>query len=271
MAKSKQTEGSFGAPPPGAPHEVAQPISAEAERAMLAAARANEKELAPFNPQPFNPPPIPLSPSVTPVIEMSDTTEELLPSPPGSLILHDEPVGAPPPQKRPAESDTDSPSRGIPRQILDPGKQITGGFGNLGEQQYFPMDGSELKVLVQKLLQDVRDRIENDLRFSIALTYPRVSARVIVEIDGYNMDKGFTVERIGADERTAIEVAKANADKVCFVVQEFRREFDEQNEPENPPDRMRDELGLDKPRKQYIQSGAARILVDKPSDLGGSF
>lgn len=251
MPEKLNPEGHFAPPPPGAPREVAQPLTAETLSDMLARARANERELTPFNPQPAVPMPPP-------------NAEE----PPVQIILTD----ADPKSHQPAASESDSPSRGIPKPIADPGKQITGGFGPSLEAQYFPMDGSELRELALKLMADLANRIDNDLRFHPAIVYPRVRMVVSIAVDGYASDANFTVERTVIHEKTPIEVAQAHDDlEMAFVVREYRREFDEEGNPENPPDRMRDELGLEKPRKQFVQTPTGPMLVDRPGSLGDSF
>lgn len=252
--KPKTPEGTFSAPPPGAPVETAQPLSAEATQAMLRAAQANEQPLPPFNPQPTGP--------VAPPVVAEVVPAPVIVAPAPQLVQQ---------KSRPAESNTDSPSRGIPKPITDPGKTITGGFGNLGEAQYYGIDGNELRELVRALMGEISERIENDLRFSMAIVYPRLIVRARIEVEGYAADAGFQIERIKADERTPIEVAREKADEFCFVISTQRREFDENGEPENPPDRLRDELGLPKPRKQFVQSGAHRMIVDVPADIAESF
>jgi hypothetical protein len=275
MAKDKTPQGTFGAPPPGAPQETAAPLDDRAVQDMIAKAQANERTLAPFAPTP----PAASNTAVTAggaepsQAGLPPVAPPALPSPPAPPTdnggVQPDPLLAV--GKRPAESDTDSPSRGMPRPIADPGKQITGGFGNFGELQYFPMDGSELRELVLMLLDKAAEQIRTDLRFSIAMTYPRVTARVRIEVEGYATDANFAIEKVRADERVPIDVAREYADEVVFILVQERREFDEAGEPENPPDRLRDELGLVKPRKQMVQAGASRIIVDVPSDLGTSF
>lgn len=267
MAKKttpKASEGTFAPPPPGAPQEVTAPLSSEVLSTQLATARQNERTLAPFSPAASTPasPTGAAAPALPPAV------------PPAVTPIAAAPVVPPPVVERkshPAASDTDSPTRGIPRPIADPGKAITGGFGQLSEAQYFPLDGFELKQLVLALMDDMAKRVENDLRFSIAVCYPRVTARVKIEVEGWAEDAGFVIEKVTEHDKTPVEVAAERAESVVFVVSEYRREFDETGEPENPPDRLRDELHLPKPRKQFVQAGAHRMIVDAPSSLDGSF
>lgn len=278
--------GTFQPPPPGAPQEVSAPLSDAAVQQMAALAAEREKVLPPFNPQPSIPPAASPAASAADVGADAPVTADAPPAPAAPPFETEVEFGKSPLQytegvkpdpllavdyKRPAESDTDSPSRGIPRPVADPGKQITGGFGSLGEAQYFALDGTELRAVVEKIAAELIQRLQTDLRFSIAITYPRVSAKLQLVISGYAEDAGFTVEAVASDERTPVEVAKERADQVVFVLEEFRREFDDAGQPENPPDRMRDELGLQKPRKQFIGNGPSRMMVDVPNRIGDAF
>lgn len=165
----------------------------------------------------------------------------------------------------PAASDTDSPSRGIPRaQSDDPGKQVTGGFGDAGAAQYYPLDGSELLQVVWVLMDEVAKRIVNDLRFSVAATYPRVSAKVQVVIEGFTLDEPINIERVDASgSKTPQVIAEKLADEVVFVVKAHRREFDQFGQPETAPNAMRAEIGAEIPRKQFVGSGNNRQVVDR--------
>ncbi len=267
MTDEKPT-GSFGDPPAGAPQEALEPLQPEAVDAMLAKARANERVLPPIV-QPTQPPePAPTADMESPIggpqggaVETrggasSPSTPEA-PAPVGPPAAEGAPL-------QPAASDTDSPSRGMPRPIADPGKVITGGFGDVGEAQYYPLDGSELREVVRLCFDELNERIQTDLRFQMAITYPRASVRVVIEVEGYAEDAAFKIEKRAAPhDKTPIEIARAHgAEEMGFVVRAFRREFDKEGTPESPPDRMRDELGLPKPRKQFVGSGSERMLVD---------
>ena len=234
-----KTPGTFGEPPPNAPREVSQPLAQDAIGKALSEAAKNEQPLPPFDP--------PKRMGVLP-----------------PETLHAAPRSAPP-SHQPAASETDSPSRGIPQEITDPGKRITGGFGHAGESQYFPLDGSELRELVRSLMDKINERIQDDLRFHIAITYPRVRARVVVEIEAYAQDSGFEIEKISEWTKTPLEYARVIADKVAFVVIEGRQEMADDGSAENPPNRVRDELGLPTPHKQQIQTPGGRIFVDVPN------
>lgn len=278
---SESIKGTFGAAPVGAPHEVAQPLTDATLSAQLEQARRNERELAPFNP--------------TPAMAINARNAERG-TMDGSIVGAaaagaEEPFRGDEPETResssqnlnaaakalsearraresgeahqPAASNTDSPSRGIPRDIADPGKVITGGFGPQGEAQYYAINGYELQEIVRSLLDQLADRITNDLRFSMALTYPRLTARLKLEIEGWATDAGFVVEHVKTPEKqTPVEFAGQFGDQVVFVLTETKREFDDQGQPENPPDRMREELGMPIPRKQMVQAGGQRLMVD---------
>ena len=253
-------DGMFGAPPPNAPREVAQPLDAATVADQIAKSRSNERTLAPLR-----------EAGISVVSQLTGMT------PPGAAPAPPVPPSAPADfvvpdavNPMPAASESDSPARGIPRPIGDPGKTITGGFGHAGEAQYYPLDGRELLELVRHLMDQLNERLDNDLRFHPAITYPRVRARVVIEIEGYAEAGNFPIEKIEVREKTPIEVARQYGDRIAFALIEHRQEFSEAGEPENPPDRLRDELGLPKPRKQMVQAGASRIMVDVPT-IEGSF
>lgn len=243
MENEKVVSGSFALPPADAPREVTQPLDPGAVDAQVAAARANERPLPPFDPKPVEP----------------------------SQGLHAAPRTTPR-THQPAASNSDSPSRGIPKPILDPGKQITGGFGLGGEQQYFPLDGSELRELVRGLLDEINARLANDLRFHLAITYPRVRVRAVVEVEAYAKDQDFTIERIAVQERMPLEVARQYGDQIVFAVVAGRQEFTAEGAAQDPPNRIREELGLPIPAKQQVETPGGKMFVDRTADtLDGLF
>ena len=293
--------GAFAPPPDHAPREVSQPLSADAVAEMQAKAAQNEQPLPPFAPKAAGRQPVPVTPAeakilsprrpvvdavavetVTPEAQaMADavtatSSRHVL----SSDALADEPVLSAEPAVEPAlsadaplapilphmkaASNTDSPSRGIPPAILDPGKRITGGFGEPSEGQYFPLDGAELRAVVEHLLAELHTRIQDDLRFSIALTYPRVRVHVDIVVEAYATDGGFTVSKHAAPhERTPLDVAAQHGEEVAFIVRARRQEFDEENQPADAPNAMREEAGLVIPRKQRIESAAGIIFADR--------
>lgn len=254
--------GSFQAPPPGAPQEIAQPLSRETVKEMLAKAQANEVELPPFNPQGQaaatggtqtptgvqEPAPVqaagPASdqgPGPAVPAGPSGPGEE----PPQAGPSSEPQTSAPAVNHWPAASNSDTPSRGQPHPSVDPGKQITGGFGMVPMGgQYFALDGTELRELVRGLMIELDNRLEADLRFSIALTYPQVRARLVLHIDGATTDAGINDVKFDLDALGTVETSRVDDDNT-------------------PPDAHRDELGLDKPFKHQVTSGAGRLLVDK--------
>lgn len=241
-----KTPGSFGAPPPEAPREVAQPLDPSLLSAQLAKARANERELAPFAPE---------------------QTRMGVPPP---TTIH-APERSQPANPMPAASDTDSPSRGMPTAIADPGKRITGGFGPAMDAQYFPIDGAELKELVLAQFDALAARIQNDLRFHLAVTYPRIRCRVAVEVEAYAQEFGPAIEVIKEVGKTPLEVAKRYADQVAFVLVEQRQEFAEDGASEHPPNFIREELKLPIPHKRQIEVPGGRMFVDTVPDTDGLF
>ncbi len=270
MADKLPTDGAFGRPPANAPMETTQPLQPDVLADQIASAHANERTLAPL---------------VFGVKQRADPATDLLEqtfaAPPPSEELPrktmtpamTEPISAPPDRShQPAASNSDSPSRGIPRQIDDPGKKITGGFGDLGEAQYYPLDGLELKELAKHLLSKLLDQIENDLHFSMAITYPRVEVKAIIQVSGYAQEGAFELFKGGAHDKTTVENSvKAGADPIAFELSESRAEFNAEGESVDPPDRIRDNLGLEKPHKQVVQMGQNRSIVDRAPNLGGSF
>lgn len=304
------------APPADAPQESAQPITPDAEATMRARAAANERQLAPFKPatsaapKPATPAAAPVSrtlrranrpavPTTTGII-LTDTDYPSLAAPTAEDVtvtgqgaidqIEDVPptdptIDALPPltdddrARMPAASMTDTPARGAPKvlpgqQPLD--KQITGGFSDALDAQYFPLDGTELCQLVLGLFDQLATQIPNDLRFSMALTYPRVRVRVRVEVEGHaeDSDAGFVIEKVsqpkeGQKGGTVLEIARSRATEMVFVVQALRQEFDAEGQSDTPPDALRDELQLTKPQKQLLTDGNGRqTIVDRlPTDL----
>lgn len=273
MADKLPTDGAFGAPPPNAPYEVAQPIQG-ATPDQLARAHANERQLQPlvFGVQPRPEPPVTADDVLEQTFAAPPPTEE--PARKTMTPAMSEQATADPIDRshQPAASNTDSPSRGIPKPIDDPGKRITGGFGDLGEAQYYALDGLELKELAKHLLGKLLQQIENDLHFSMAITYPRVEIKVSVGVSGYAKEGAFELFKGSSYDKTTVENAvKAGAEPIAFELSEGRAEFDAAGEPTDAPDRIRDELGLEKPHKQVVQMGSNRSIVDRAPNLGGSF
>lgn len=177
------------------------------------------------------------------------------------------PIIRPDPAKhQPAASDTDSPARGTPPPMatLPEGKRITGGFGDPVEAEYYPLDGTELRELVYALMDSIHARLQDDLRFSFATTYPRCSARVVVEIDAFAQDQTLTVEKVMVPphEKTPMEVARIYGDQVVFCVTAERAEMTEDGRSIAPPNQTRKELQLPIPRKTAVQTPAGRMIVD---------
>jgi hypothetical protein len=278
MAKADITGGMGAVPPPGAPQEVAVDLSDEDLAKRRAVAEAHRQALADrledpslleersLRPLTYDQP----GESLAPKPSVESSAERNLQT--TLRLAAQQRAEGREPNRMPAESDTDSPSRGMPQPSSDPGKQITGGFGEPLEAQYFALDGHELKLLVQKLLRELSARLENDLRFHVAITYPRVRVIASVAVDGWAAEAGFHVEHGMEHLKTPIDVAlAAGAEPVTFEEVAMRREFDDEDRPENPPDRIRDELGIEKPRKQAIYEGGRRQIVDRVADLGDSF
>lgn len=292
MKKSDITGSGGAVPPPDAPRETAQPLQPDTLAIQQANARANERELKPFNPPavrqalpPTAPMPKPAAPPATPTDALiADVFGADAPDPLGTLdpaqgeveqIADVLPELTPEDRLRmPAASNTDTPAKGLlPNLTPTAGDKFDGiqrgGFSDVGEAQYFPLSGDELRQLVLALFDTIAQQIQNDLRFSMALTYPRVRAIVEVRVEGHAEDDnaGFEITKIkepkeGEAGGTALEVARARANEVVFVVQAFRQEFTPGGESDQPPDALRDELGLAKPRKQMVDSAGRPTFVD---------
>ena len=300
-ARAKGVVGGAGAvPPPDAPQETAQPLQPSTVAVQQERAAANEKTLPPFKPQNRNPlpPAAPVVPSKTDALIAdvfgSDAARE--PDRPTIVVPGQGlPVPAPDPDqgitdqmddalptltaedllRMPAASETDTPTKGLlptltPQTSGDKWDGISkGGFSDIGEAQYFPLAGNELCELVLALFDDLAARIKNDLRFSMALTYPRVRATVQIQIEGHAEDdnSGFVIEKVFAPKddqggSTPLEIARSRADEVCFVVKALRQEFTPEGEIDRPPDAMRDELGLPKPGKRVLDTNVGQVFVD---------
>ena len=243
--------GEFSAPPAHAPREVSSPqIAPTAEQRD--AARRNERALQPLD----------YSTQQAPV----DVPKQVVPRPVQSVL-----PARPPVEERshqPAASNSDSPSRGIPREIDDPGKIITGGFGFSGPAQYFPLTGDELKLAVQDMMDKLNARIMNDLRFSMAVTYPRARVVLSLTFKGYTEAEPHEIRSEFVHEKTPEDIARAGgAVASTFEIAETIQEFDDEGNPDNPPDRVRDTLGIEKPRKQSVDMAGERHIVDRQNLL----
>ena len=65
--------------------------------------------------------------------------------------------------------------------------------------------------------------------------------------------------------KTPLEVARAYGDQIVFVVVAERREMTPDGESVTPPNRMRQEIGAQIPRKQMIDTPTGRQFVDVKS------
>lgn len=262
MSDGLKPTGDFQAPPPDAPREIAQPLTQELIDSQRALAARFEQPLKPFDPQPMKP--------AVQLDQEPNAAEQTLAGvakarSESRIVLTD--ADAP---YRPAESDTDSPKRGIPTPSFDPGKAVTGGWGPAMEAQYYPLDGTELRKLVEDMLERLRDQIQNDLHFSIAMVYPRVEVSLSLQIGGYNEANAYTIQKRAVHDKTSEEVARVVGEPFSEEFSVTRAEFNQDGEPQDPADRMRDSLGLAKPHKQQIEAGGQKMIVDVAS-IDGSF
>ena len=154
----------------------------------------------------------------------------------------------------PAGSNTDSPSRGVPRPIGDLGKQITGGFG-AQPNEYFPLTGVEVKTVIEQLLDELHAQLQNDLRFHIATCYPRLSAKLSLIVTCAVQDAPVQIEKVFTHDQTPLAVAESLADTACFVISKARSEVAADGSPQTPADALRQELDLPVPRKRQLANG----------------
>jgi hypothetical protein len=272
-------EGAIGiAPPPDAPYEVTQPLQADAGAIHVfdpktgqptgevltprELARQHERELLPLTygktQTETSDPRLALLADMK--AQMAAIEKSLLadPVPATQGVQPAKPVVAAD-KSQPAASNTDSPSRGMPGTAPTgprdkPRLEVTGGFGE-ADQEYYPLDGTEVLALAGTLLDDLWARLQNDLRFSVAITYPRLNIKAQLAIQGEAADQDVIVERVLVKDRTPLEVAQAHGDSVIFCVTRQKREFDDAENVETPADAIRDELGLIKPRKRKVGTG----------------
>lgn len=256
--------------PPADAHQVTQPLTADA-RGVPASHQGNEKELAPLTyaestgaPAPSAPPMVttrPVVPGAVPVVPAPPLTTPVAPVPTVAAVV------APPEAHQPAASSTDSPSRGAMRHDPDPLHRPTGGFGPAPSTEYHPLNGSEVREVVLVLLDQIAALLPNDLRFSHALTYPRLECRVTVDVVTYPPEGAVRITKIAPESKGQAprDVALAHAAECCFVVMAERVEQDAAGNPVDPPDKLRDEVGLPRPHKHLVGTGPARQMVDRES------
>ena len=300
MGDKREITGGGAVPPPDAPIEQSQPLTPGAIAEHRRRAQQNEQTLAPFNPTQRRSP-LPTAPIITSAVPQPVGTQTVVGDGIASLVadVFDEPpiAQAQTPtaeellvdqyedhipalsdedrKRMPAASSGDSPSRGILPNLTPPkGDKFEGiprgGFGDPSMAEYTPLNGDELLQLVLSEGHALLERCKNDLRFSMAITYPRVRLRVSVEVEGSMDDKDndFRIDRVhvpkaGHQGATPKEVAHAmGADDVVFVLSSTRQEFDGEGQSDEPPDALRDSIGIEKPRKTAINVGGYQMFVD---------
>ncbi len=241
--------GTFGEAPAHAPRETAQPLQPGTLASQIAQAQANERTLAPFNP-----------PQALPIPNVAESTLAAAARERAAEKRAETQVEGEPHQ--PAASDTDSPRRGVPMPIADVNKRVTGGWGGADEAQYTPLNGLEVAEVLRMLMGELSERLERDLMFSLAITYPRARITLTARVEGYATTQPVDITMGKIHDKTPEDVAARLADPVNEVRTAERTEFDDEGTPQDPPDRMRDEVGLEKPRKQWVGEGAGRQMVD---------
>lgn len=280
--------GNFSPAPPSAPHETSQPLDPAVLRQQAAKATMNERPLKPLvyeksvgvSLQPSQAQATTLNevtmaelakgeaealdqilgtgkPATGPLTEDLPPTGEAGGLEAGGAEVHESleaefngPGQVPGNEgpRRPAESDSDSPSRGVPRFQADPNKTITGGWGaGGGGNEYFALDGNELQALIHSLMADLSKTMSADLRFSLAVVYPQVRVRVHVQVDGIDPSVPLNEQKFELEKTRLVDLTALAMD-----------------DESTPADALRDLAGVDKPRKQLVQAGATQIMVDRP-------
>lgn len=287
MARDKTVTGAIGAvPPPDAPVEQAQPLTDAYYAERAAKARQNERTLAPLVAQGPKPPiPTPTSaqvpnPSISALVADVFGTEDVPAIPHPSVetgstqadVDQIDDFSAEDLKRMPAASNSESPARGILPNLVPETtgkKAIEGGWGDGGSDQYNPLNGEELRQIGEMLIEQVRAQMANDLRFSMALTYPkaRIRASIEIECDLEDAATSVMIEKVhvpkgGEKGGTPMEIARQRADGVCFVVHALRQEFTPAGDVDGTPDGMRDELGVAKPRMTRLDASGYHQTVD---------
>jgi hypothetical protein len=300
MSQDKTPTGTFAAPPAHAPHEVAEGAGQFDEatiRARRAAADQRAAEIAaesaggaartnyarPDGQSPVLPDRlrVPDRPAVDLTVSHGDVSaaaqgtyeaavQEM--ARPDETLAGDMAVGpaspaTPAPRHMPAASDTDTPSRGQPKAIADPGKQITGGFGDLGLAQYYPLDGSEARILICDMLDKLKIQLQNDLRFGMAVTYARLQAMITIDMRAWAQEP-VVIEKVlqpvgAAAGATPVDVAEsAGFVEQSIVLTETTVEMTDEGESVLPPNAIREGLGMAVPRKQIVATPGGKQFVD---------
>jgi len=143
------------------------------------------------------------------------------------------------------------PGKGY-RPIQDPGKVITGGWGLDASfpAQYYALDGSEIRAIALRLWEDVKVKMEQDLRFHLAACYPQALVRVSVEV-------------AGATAGAAVnDVAFTLASKIVVL------EASLADTPDTPADALRVDTGLPRPYKHAVKTPTGTYIVDQDVDAG---
>lgn len=248
-------------------------------------ARANERELAPLTYRdPVAQAAAELAGTATPGVIAA-------PAPVKAAVVAAAPRPADPTQPAASNTDSPSrgiPGTAYsPHRSKDP-MAVEGGFG-AGSGEYFALDGTELRTCAELLMEELLDQIQNDTTI-VALTGDTAATlHLILTVPDRpeSGEPGFTMELTGAnpdgdlpqaietllDEldasltsdlrfglaasypQYAVELAltvKAHPADPGFVLKKHRREQDEHEMIETPPDALREELGLPIPGKQTV-------------------
>lgn len=261
-------------PPPGAPIETTQPLAPDAGGVVLldgtvkdprALAAQNERELLPLV---FEKPPLEAPVLTEPTSGVTGKAIKGLD--PFYARQAERAAAAEAPAEGPAVvdlaqfpagSNSDTPRRGLPKPIRDHGKQITGGFGMMPEH-YSPLNGDEVKTALEALMDLVHASLQRDLRLTVATTYARAQISVTLAVRGSVMAHPVEIRREQLLDRNPVDVAEQFGDEVMFVVLQQRREENARGESEDPPNKIRQDLGLPIPRRTLRHTAIGTISND---------
>lgn len=261
-------------PPPGAPIETTQPLAPDAGGVVLldgtvkdprALAAQNERELRPLV---FEKPPLEAPVLTAPTSGVTGKAikglDPFYARQAARAAVAEAPAEGPAVvdlAQFPAGSNSDTPRRGLPKPIRDHGKHITGGFGMMPEH-YSPLNGDEVKTALEALMDLVHASLQRDLRLTVATTYARAQISVTLAVRGSVMAHPVEIRREQLLDRNPVDVAEQFGDEVLFVVLQQRREENARGESEDPPNKIRQDLGLPIPRRTLRHTAIGTISND---------
>ncbi len=259
-------------PPAGAPREVSQPLTGEYLSSAKAKARVNERELAPLRvPGPVEGNAASQGSVGEPVAAVHEVVAPGGVQAAGGGASLSRGYQTASSRRQPHVGNgsddpvTSGPTRGIPTP-QPVGKEITGGFGvggGMGAGQYFALNGLEVQEAIAALQGHLAKQVREDLRFSIALTYPRVSLKLKLEVVTYPVDHSFDLEHKHEFEGATEEEAASMAEREAFTI-----EASVSDSEDSPPNLIREELDLEIPQRQLVPGTTMRspMFADRVSE-----